>query len=180
MKDKIGKEIKDLRKQNRLTLKQVSEKTGLSISFLSQVERSKSSVTLESLKKISEVLGVNPSHFFPSGPNSAVKRNTVKDKLAPISNFIYKDLSGEFEKPLFTPILVTLNPGDNNGKPITHEGQEFLYVLQGKLTVLIEEEEHVLNPHDCIHFDSTVPHDWFNRTDEIVKFLCISPNPGSN
>lgn len=64
MTDIIGAKIKSLRKERKLTLKQIADQTNLSISFLSQVERSKSSITLESLKKISEALGVNPSYFF--------------------------------------------------------------------------------------------------------------------
>lgn len=66
MNDLIGVKIKSLRKERKLTLKQIADQTNLSISFLSQVERSKSSITLESLKKISEALGVNPSYFFQS------------------------------------------------------------------------------------------------------------------
>ncbi|UOQ92324.1 XRE family transcriptional regulator [Halobacillus shinanisalinarum] len=177
MKNIIGSQIKDLRKQKRLTLKQVSEKTNLSISFLSQVERLKSSVTLESLKKISEVLDVNPSYFFPSESKASIKRDILSEEDIPINPFIYKDLSGDFEQQLFTPILVTLKPGDNNGNPLSHKGQEFLYVLEGVLIVLIEGEEHKLHPKDCIHFDSTVQHYWFNRTNSVVKFLCISTNP---
>ncbi|WP_079526261.1 cupin domain-containing protein [Halobacillus hunanensis] len=80
-------------------------------------------------------------------------------------------------QPIFTPILVTLNPGDMNGNPLSHKGEEFLYVVEGELTVWMEEEEYVLMPKDCIHFDSTVQHYWFNRTDSVVKFLCISTNP---
>ena len=62
----IGVRLKEIRKEKKMTLKDLAEGAGVSISFLSQVERGKSSVTLESLRKISEVLGVNPSTFFPS------------------------------------------------------------------------------------------------------------------
>ncbi|MFD2924929.1 helix-turn-helix domain-containing protein [Halobacillus naozhouensis] len=180
MKNIIGNQIKELRKQKKLTLKQVSERTSLSISFLSQVERAKSSVTLDSLKKISEVLDVNPSYFFPSDPKTAVKRNTVDENSTPTTPFIYKDLSGNFDHSVFTPILVTLSPGETNGNPLSHKGQEFLYVLEGELTVWMEAEEYVLSPNDCIHLNSTVQHYWFNRTEDVVKFLCVSTNPGLN
>lgn len=64
MNSNIGFSIKKLRKNKKMTLKDVSEKTNLSISFLSQVERSICSVTLESLRKISEALEVSPTYFF--------------------------------------------------------------------------------------------------------------------
>ncbi|MDE0583516.1 helix-turn-helix domain-containing protein, partial [Planococcus sp. A6] len=57
----IGTTLKKLRKERKLTLKQLAQETGVSISFLSQVERGKSSVTLESLRKIADALHVDPS-----------------------------------------------------------------------------------------------------------------------
>ena len=60
----VGITLKSLRKERKLTLKDLAAETGVSISFLSQVERGKSSVTLESLKKIADALSVNPSVFF--------------------------------------------------------------------------------------------------------------------
>lgn len=180
MDDSIGLLIKKLRNEKKLTLKQISEKTNLSISFLSQVERLKSSITLESLKKVSEALEVNPSYFFSSSekkPQTAIVRNALSDLNNQPNSFIYKDLSGNIEHPLFTPLVVMLKPGDSRGNSYSHNGQEFLYVLEGTLTVLIDEEMHDLHPYDCIHLDSTTPHNWLNQTDTDVKFLCISSNP---
>ena len=60
----IGEQLRKLRKEHNMTLKTLSDKTNVSISFLSQVERNKCNVTLESLRKISDALNVNPSIFF--------------------------------------------------------------------------------------------------------------------
>lgn len=180
MDDSIGIEIKKLRKERKLTLKQISEKTNLSISFLSQVERLRSSVTLESLKKISEALDVNPSFFF-SNPmkktTPAIVRNSLSDLNDRPNSFIYKDLGVNIENPLFNPLLVMLKPGENRGDSYSHKGQEFLYVLEGTLTILFDGEEQNLHPFDCIYLDSTTPHNWINHTDCDVKFLCISSSP---
>ncbi|MFE8698440.1 helix-turn-helix domain-containing protein [Cytobacillus sp. FJAT-53684] len=181
MEKSIGEKIKIARKSNGLTLKEISEKTQLSISFISQVERSKSSVTLESLKKISEAIGLNPSYFFSNqdGESKAtIKRDVLNENNMTQNSFIYKDLSGNLPNQLFTPILVTLNPGDNRGKPFSHKGQEFIYVLEGILSILLDDEEYNLKPGDCIHFDASHLHYWFNRTIDVVKFLCVSS--GSN
>ncbi|CDQ38763.1 MULTISPECIES: helix-turn-helix domain-containing protein [Virgibacillus] len=175
--ENLGNKVKNLRKQKKLTLKQVSQETGLSISFLSQLEHSKTSATLLSLKRISEALGVNPSYFFSSetqGSRSAITRNIVDTKNLTENRFIYKDLSGEMENPLFVPNLIILNPGDNRGNNFTHKGQEFLYVLEGTLTIEVNHEEVLLQPYDCIFLESSTPHNWYNRTDKTIKFLCIS------
>lgn len=177
MKQTIGQKIKALRKEQQLTLKEVAEKTNLSISFLSQVERQKSSLTLESLKKISDVLQVNPSYFFNDDDDQQPKIIRGIDDTADdldVTSFVYRDLSRKDRTLGFTPLLVTLFPGDNKGRPFTHHGKEFLYVLEGQLTVQLNEEEYILRPHDTIIIDASQPHYWLNLTEEPVKFLCVS------
>lgn len=177
MHNDLGGKVKQLRKKNKLTLKQVSDKTNLSISFLSQLEHSKTSATLESLKKISEALDVNPSYFFTK-PNTktttSILRNALGDTDLTESKFIYRDLSGDIKDPLFSPILIILNPGDNRGNNFSHKGQEFLYVLEGTLTILLEHEEFILHRNDCTFLDSSKLHYWLNKTDQPTKFICVS------
>lgn len=177
MNENIGKKIKALRKSKKFTLKEIADQTGLSISFLSQVERLKSSLTLESLKKISEALQVNPSYFFSEEQQqskSIITRDSEFETQKMLSQFIYKDLSSSHTKLNFSPILVVLNPGENEGNPFSHSGVEFLYVLEGTLSVLLDDEELHLHAHDSIVIDAIQPHYWLNHTDSPVKFLCIS------
>ncbi|UKL00325.1 helix-turn-helix domain-containing protein [Brevibacillus brevis] len=177
MEPTIGVLIKSLRVGKKKTLKQIAEKTQLSISFLSQVERGKSSITLESLKKISEALGVSPGYFFSGesiGGNERVRRASRARSQLQRAPFMYEDLSGQLANPSLVPILVTLSPHGEKGTPFAHKGQEFIYVLDGVLTLLLGEEEHDLFPGDSIHMESSVPHNWVNRTGEVTKFLCVN------
>ncbi|MFI8713023.1 helix-turn-helix domain-containing protein [Brevibacillus brevis] len=177
MEPTIGVLIKSLRVGKKKTLKQIAEKTQLSISFLSQVERGKSSITLESLKKISEALGVSPGYFFSgesSGGNGQVRRAGKERSGLPHAPFVYEDLSSDLVNSMLVPILVTLSPHGEKGTPFVHQGQEFIYVLEGVLTLLLGEEEHDLFPGDSIHMDSSVPHNWVNRTGEVTRFLCVN------
>ncbi|KEK24617.1 helix-turn-helix domain-containing protein [Bacillus gaemokensis] len=180
MDDNIGRKIKALRLEKRMTLKQVSEKTNLSISFISQVERSKSSITLESLKKISEALHVSPSCFFPDTKKKAkslVRRGAQNEEHVNYSKFVYTNLSGNVSNPHFEPILVTLHSGEEKGNPYSHTGQEFVFVLEGALTIMLESEEYELHPGDSIHLESSTPHNWFNHTEKPAKFLFVSSTP---
>ena len=172
----LGIKIKEIRTIKRMTLKILAEKTGFSISFLSQLERGKSSATLESLKKISIALEVNPSYFFIDSDEEKhiVHRNASVPIRMKEHDIYYKDLSGEINKPAFAPLLVVMKPNQNEGNPITHEGQEFLYVLEGQLTVQISEKLHILNAFDSIMVDSRDLHYWYNYSDNDVRFLCIS------
>lgn len=163
----IGTILKDLRKERKLTLKELAELTELSISFLSQVERGKSSVTLESLKKIADALKVNPTVFF-----SDVSSN---DQLAEIrQQFYYKDLSNGLQDASYTPILVTLQPGEDKGKAFSHSGHEFLFVVEGTLTVVVDGKEEELKEQGSTMFDANLLHYWYNLTDKPVRFLVVS------
>lgn len=163
----IGKILKELRKDRKLTLKELAEQTEVSISFLSQVERGKSSVTLESLKKIADALKVNPTIFFPE--------NTKAEELEEIrQQFYYKDLSCGMKEAAYAPILVTLQPGENEGNAFAHGGHEFLFVIEGSLTVVVDEEKVVLEEQQSIMFDASKSHYWYNYTDKPIHFLVVS------
>ena len=163
----VGITLKSLRKERKLTLKDLAAETGVSISFLSQVERGKSSVTLESLKKIADALGVNPSVFFA--------KDDVQDDLSiRQERFFYKDLSHGVQDASFSPILVTLQPGENEGNAFSHGGHEFLFVVEGLLTVEIDGNPVQLNEQQSILFDARKTHYWYNHTEHIVRFLVVS------
>jgi quercetin dioxygenase-like cupin family protein len=61
--------------------------------------------------------------------------------------------------------------------PYSHKGEEFVYVLEGILTVFVGNEEYQLNPGDSIHMSSAIPHEWANFTNKLVKVLCVSSPP---
>lgn len=159
----IGSRLKELRKQQKMTLKELAEGAGVSISFLSQVERGKSSVTLESLRKISEVLGVNPSVFF-----AGTEKRT--DDVA----FFYEDLATSVKNPEFHPILVTLQPAQSDGQPFRHTGHEFVFVLEGSLTLKLGAEELTLTEQQSHFYSADQEHYWYNYTDKPIRFLAVS------
>lgn len=168
MSEMLGSELKKLRKSREMTLKELSAESGLSISFLSQVERGLRTLTFTSLKKISEALDVNVNFFFDD------KRENPVDTGALNGNFSYEDLSGDIENPSFTPALVELKAGEIQHSPYTHRGQEFIYVLSGTLQVIIQGKLQVLGAGESIHIDSKVEHEWYNDTEEPAKILLVS------
>lgn len=159
----IGEKIRKIRKEKKMTLKELSEQTGVSISFLSQVERNKCNVTLESLRKISDALRVNPSIFFSD--------STPQSKSFP---FFYKDLSNNIQGASFHPILVTLKPKENKGQEFSHYGHEFIYVLSGVLTVSLEGKMFELKKGESIMFESSRNHYWWNDGEVEAEFLLVS------
>lgn len=174
VKQNLGELMKEKRKERGLTLKKVAEKTGFSISFLSQLERGKSSATLQSLKTISRALQVNPGIFFEEETKGKARQERFQELAENEHAFTYEDLAQEMAQPAFNPLRIMLRPGDDGGELFAHDGQEFLYVLTGELTVKIEDETFVLQPNESIMFDTSRPHYWYNYTNDLVTFLCVN------
>lgn len=73
-----------------------------------------------------------------------------------------------------------MKPGQSEEDLMTHIGQEFIYMLEGQLTVQINEKVHILNPNESIMFNSMNPHYWYNYSDKDIRFLCISHDRGTD
>ncbi|SIT71577.1 helix-turn-helix domain-containing protein [Edaphobacillus lindanitolerans] len=170
---KLGERIKQIRKDRKMTLKDVAGLTGFSISFLSQLERGVSSATLESLKKIAVALRVSPGDFFAEEETSHGNGPDMVERIASYG-IHYQNLAKGFPAPDFMPMRVTLKPGENGGKPIMHAGQEFVFVLDGRLTVEADGGLHELASGESLFYDAGKPHYWYNRFGAPVTFLCVS------
>ncbi|MFC7364005.1 MULTISPECIES: helix-turn-helix domain-containing protein [Bhargavaea] len=172
--EEVCKEIKRLRKSKGYTLKDVSERTGLSVSFLSQLERGTSSLAITSLKKIADSFDVPIRQFFltESNVNYVLKREEQKSFRFESSPVVYSRLNGEFDGRGLEPILVTLAPRVRQ-EVDSHPGEEFYYVVKGEILVQLDQEEYVVGEGDTIHFPSHVPHGWENLCDEEAVLLCI-------
>ncbi|WP_432663091.1 XRE family transcriptional regulator [Wukongibacter baidiensis] len=171
----ISKEIRRIRKMKDITLKELSEKTGLSVSFLSQIERGVSSMAITSLKKIADALDVPMKKFFDEESDLHFMRKKEEQKFISIerSNMQYKRLSGMFEGRKLESILLTYKPNSGDTEEISHEGEEFYYVLQGEATFTIDRKKYVIKEGETIHFPSTLPHSLSNNSDVELKMLSI-------
>lgn len=173
--DRLGERIKALRRQRTLTLRDLSARTGFSISFLSQVERGVSSLSISSLRTIAAALGVDLSHFFPPPVhgNYVTPRSGRQPFHLEGSPIEYVSLRGSFPGRTLEPLLVSLPAHHPPGESFAHPGEEFGYVLQGRLTMRIGEKDYVLEPGDGIHFSAETRHGWENRGAEPVLALWI-------
>ncbi|MBQ0139106.1 MAG: cupin domain-containing protein [Kurthia sp.] len=162
MENTVGNHIRKIRKEKNKTLKEVAKGTGVSISFLSQLELNKTSATLETLKKISLFLEVHPSIFF----------NEIDDQAT--YPFHYTDLSNGISQATFKPMYVKIHPGESKGNEFSHIGHEFIYVLKGNLTVTSNGISHYLKRNDSLMIDASLNHYWFNETNETTEFLVVT------
>jgi quercetin dioxygenase-like cupin family protein/DNA-binding transcriptional regulator YiaG len=166
--ERVGERVKAIREQRGLSLEDLASRTGYPIDLLREVENEMVSPPLGVLVKLSKALEMKMGHLLTSGPvlPYCVVR---KEDRRPLSRFASKDGKryGYFYESLapgkkdrqMEPFLVTLEPADEQKEvPSTHDGQEFIFVLDGDMHVTLGEEEFVLHPGDSIYYDSTVPH----------------------
>lgn len=174
--DEIYKKIKELRLLRGYTLKELSEKTDLSISFLSQVERGTTSLAITSLKKIADALNVKITEFFEEEKTQEdylVKADQQKPFKLTGSDFLYSRLNGEFTGRMLEPLLVNIPPNQKQTQKYGHPGEEFYFVLKGNVIFYIDGKEYVVREGDSIHFPSTCPHSLENPFNEETILLSV-------
>ncbi|KIL74814.1 helix-turn-helix domain-containing protein [Bacillus badius] len=173
----IHKKIKALRLEKKLTLKELSEETGLSLSFLSQIERGASSLSITSLKKLAEALGVSMIFFFEDDKESQTYVSKAGDRKVFKVNGgdqKYIRLAGTFSDRKLEPLMVMLPPNLKEEHSYSHSGEEFYYILQGEVIFHINKDHYHLKAGDTVHFPSELLHAWENPTSEETIILSVS------
>jgi Mannose-6-phosphate isomerase len=178
----IGERVKKLRTEKQMTLKNLSDLTDLSVGYLSQLERGKTTVALDSLQKIAEVLAVDFTYFFDmTNTNSSELCKSFERNILFMEkdNYIEYGLSNNLNKMKLLPRLVEVFPQKEaeSIEVYTHEGEEFIYILEGILTYYYNGKVFDLYPGDSFHIYSNVPHNLANTTNKVVRLLAVSiPN----
>lgn len=176
----LGEVIRGLRQARGLSLRDLSKRSGLSVSFLSLVERGLSSPALTSLSSLAKALDTGIAAFFEQQPGGDVgtgphMSHAGEDAHLTIasSGRTYQLLSGRSSSLTLEPLFVTIPPGQALEEPYSHEGEEFAYMLSGTLLYRIDGREYRLHPGDSIHFKSTVPHAIYNDSDGEVEAIWV-------
>lgn len=168
----LGQKLRASRKDASLTMQTVADGAGLSVGFISQVERDLTVPSLSSLRAISRVLG-KPISFFLDQPENAsdTTRGTERVEFSVGQRSLsYERLSARFPGSTLRSVIIHEPPG-HRSEPISHEGEEMFFILQGELTVEIEGRRTVLREGDSIHFDSRRVHATWNHGSGPARIL---------
>jgi DNA-binding transcriptional MerR regulator/quercetin dioxygenase-like cupin family protein len=173
----IGRQLARLRHQQRLTLTEVARKTGLSVSFLSSLERGQANASIATLQKLAHFYKTNVLSFFGG-------RETENRLVRPRDRRVLQPHPGvEMEllalgNTVMEPHLFRIAPGAGSGGSYHHEGEEFIHVLKGQLEIWLDEvERYVLEQGDSLYFESSQAHRWQNATDKKTVLLWINTPP---
>ncbi len=175
MEDLVGSRIRMLRRQKGWTLEALSARSGLSVGFLSQVERGLSSLSISSLQAICASLGVPLTHFFalPQGNSQVLRAGEPRTRVRiEDSDVNYSLLSGAMPDRVLEALIAEFPP-QFQPPMITHGGEEFGYVLAGKIILTCGDQEWELGVGDSFHFYSTQQHTIRNPGDVPAKVLWV-------
>ena len=178
----IGEQLRELRLVKNLALREVAEKAGISVSYLSQIERNQSRLPIGVLKKISDALGVHMNWFFQSqAVGIAAERDVVVRAgqrrrmsftgLGITEELLSPNLAGPLEL-----LLSTIEPGADS-EDYSHDGAEAGYVMAGTLDLWVSGRYFRLNEGDSFSFKSTEVHRCANPGKSATRVLWVITPP---
>ena len=173
----LGKKIKQMRNQKGLTQEELADRCELTKGYISQLENNLNSPSIATLTDILSALGSDLSEFF---------REEKEEKVVFTKNeFIEKDSEGvcinwlipNAQKNMMEPILVELTEETATPLDIPHEGEEFGYVLEGKVAIVLGNTHHVCKKGEAFYYEASKPHYIVNKGKSKARFLWISTPP---
>jgi transcriptional regulator with XRE-family HTH domain len=167
--ESLGERIKTLRTEQGMTLAELGDKANLSISYLSQIERDKTSPSLPTLETIAKSLNTGLRYLFDYNSDEtafvvrANKSTAATTPSAPIERYPLMPLSGNPEIEVYR---ITIHSNSLIEEIDQFAGEEIIFVLEGELTILIGDEQFILKAGDSIHYDALLMHSWKNSSNQ--------------
>ncbi len=179
----VGEIINKFRKERRMTLQELAQRSGVALATLSRIENGKMVGTLKSHIKICEALGLSLPDLYKELPSSK-KTLEVKTKADEQKVSVHDKksssimLAANVQKKKILPLLVVLSKGGRTNTEEDSRGVEkFIYVLCGKIEADINDEKFGLGSGDTIYFDSSVPHYFKNSGTGEARLVAVSCPP---
>lgn len=181
----IGAQLRQVRLDAGLSLRELAARSGLSSSFLSLVERGECSLSLTSLFAISEALGLAPATLLGSETPAPVPKREFSlwrgteaaDHHAVVGEREYYPFRPGFDGQTLESLFFRIHPTSVMAPVTTHEGEEVAYVTSGELYIRLRDHEITLTAGDAIHFPSAVPHTIANRTADATEVMWVMTHP---
>ncbi|MDO4614992.1 MAG: cupin domain-containing protein [Lachnospiraceae bacterium] len=174
----IGNKIKDLRNRNGLTQQELADRTELTKGFISQLERGQVSPSVITLLDLIECLGSTPAEFFEEKDEGQVvfAEEDYFEKIDEQGNSIQWVVPSA-QKNLMEPLLVVIEPHGSLEVDKPHTGEEFGYVITGKLLLHLGERICKVKAGESFYYEADVNHWVENPGNRPAKFIWVSDPP---
>jgi DNA-binding transcriptional MerR regulator/mannose-6-phosphate isomerase-like protein (cupin superfamily) len=172
----LGPRLRRLRARRGRSLAQVATAAGISVGFLSALERSQMSASVGTLRRLARYYRTNILDFFDATELNTRLVRPPKRKVLEAGPGVRMELLAWGNK-VMEPHLFRIKPNAGSGESYAHEGEEFLFVLRGELKIAVAREEYHLKRGDSFYFESATPHSWKNpgRTETWLLWVNTPP-----
>jgi len=172
-----GQRFRRLRARRGLSLAQVAKATGVSVGFLSALERGQMRSSVATLRRIARFYGTNILSLFETGGDNPRLVRPSERKILETTPDVRMELLA-WGNTAMEPHLFRIKPGGGSGESYSHEGEEFLHVLRGDFEIWLNKGEHYrLKPGDSLYFESSIPHRWKNPGRKEAWVLWVNTPP---
>ncbi len=174
----FGAKLQQLRLARKISLGKLSNLTGFSQRYLKEIEEGIAVPPVSALIQIAKALSVDSGSFLSADEKEASQRRRRENFFKRTQAYSYKTLTPDAEEKHMKAFLVTIDPKqEHHMVQYRHEGEEFLYVIKGKVEVRVGEDQNLLKKGETLHFDSGMTHKLLNLSHEKAELLVVIYTP---
>lgn len=187
-KNEIGLKIKNLRESRKISKKELSKETNLSLDLINNIEDGEAVPSLTPLTKIARTLGVRLGTFLDDAPQNGpvVVKNGKSEKVVyfsgeenqtDVSALEFHSLGAGKNDRNMEPFIIDVHTNEGEFNLSSHEGEEFIYVIEGEIEVKYGQDSYIVSKGDSIYYDSIIPHHLHSHNGELSKILAVVYTP---
>ena len=173
----LGRKIRDLRQQYNLTQGELADRCELTKGYISQLENDLTSPSIATLTDILNALGSNLSDFFREDAEEKIVFSQEEYIEKQSDGMIWNWVIPNAQKNMMEPVLVELAPDAAAPVDFPHDGEEFGFVLEGRIAIVVGSKAHIAKKGESFYFTASREHRILNKGKGRAKFLWVSTPP---
>ena len=173
----LGNRLMKLRREKKLSLKNLANETGLTAKYIGQVEKGEAIPPVSVILQLSRALEIDSGVLLREEKRRRGKKSD-EDYQKRTEDYTYQTLTPEARHKHLKAFKVFIDPkSEHKGVSYQHLGEEFVYVLKGRIEVRVGENKNALGPDECLHFNSSIVHKLRNISAERAELLVVLYTP---
>lgn len=173
----LGAKLRDMRQKKNLTQEELADRCELTKGYISQLENDLTSPSIATLVDLLNALGSNLSDFFHEETEAKIVFSQEEYIEKQSDGMVFEWVIPNAQKNMMEPVLVELEPGAATNVDFPHEGEEFGYVLEGKIAVVNAGKSHSAKKGESFYFTADKEHYIINNGKRNAKFIWVSTPP---
>jgi len=177
-KEGLGSRVRRLRENQGMTVEELAEATGQAPEFIQKVEKDDLTPSVSFLLRFASAMDLSPATVLKEEEKRVIRDMRAREFMKRTQNYSYQTLSTGGERDHLRAFMITIEPRQAH-KPVAykHEGEEFIFVMEGELKLTLGRKVHHLKRGESVHFNSDIPHRLRSVSDETTKCMVVLYTP---